>query len=167
MRMHHTLALIASLIMPVAWASDAQAAPWHTVRHADDGFVVEFSDNVSGTPTTGSNYRATQYVQDGGSYAYIVAATVYEVGVSIDFDENVKRAMSVLNCSSIDSEVSPSSSADRNREIHGSKCNQGVRAGVAFFLAGRRFYQVMYLIPNDSDSSDAEHFLHSFKLIAE
>lgn len=166
MRTRYKLVLVSSLLMAAESLCVSEAAPWQTVSYAEDGFAVDFSGEVYSTTENESGYRSTHYIQDGGDYGYFVFATQYAEGAAIDFDGNGNRGISVLECAVTDDDTSPASAADRSREYHGSKCSLGVRAGIAYFLAGRWFYQVMYLIPDDGDSSDAEHFLHSFKLIA-
>ncbi len=161
--MQNKLVWTLCFVIALAGSTPARAETWQTRVFKEHGFSIDFSGDVFDKPVEVTAGRGTQYIQDGGSFAYFVTASLFEN--DFDFDSGVARGMSVLSCTVTDSDISPASSADRSREIHGSNCSGGVRAGVAYFLVGKRFYQVMYLIPADGDPTNAEHFLHSFKLI--
>lgn len=168
-----TITRIAALALTIAGTTTAQAAPWQTHKYETDGFAIEFSGDVLTKPidvnadTLSKMIRTTSYLQDGGNvYAYIVGASLFKDDASFDFDAGVKGTMATYKCTVIDSDTSPTGTGDRAREIHGSKCDGGtIRVGARFFLVGKWFYQVAYLITEEANAADAEHFLQSFGLI--
>lgn len=166
--------LFASLAFAAASASAAQAATWQTHRYETDGFTIEFSGDVLTKPidvntdTLNQMVRTTSYIQDGGNtYAYIVGASLFKPDAGFDFEAGVKGTMDSYKCAVIGSDTSPAGIGDRAREIHASKCSGGtIRVGAKFFIVGKWFYQIAYLIAPAANAADAEHFLRSFKLIA-
>ena len=166
--------IFASLVFAALSTAAAQTATWQTHRYETDGFTIEFSGDVLTKPidvntdTLSKMVRTTSYIQDGGNtYAYIVGASLFKDDASFDFEAGVKGTMDTYKCAVTDSDTSPTDIGDRAREIHASNCNGGtIRVGARFFLVGKWFYQLAYLIAPEANAADAEHFLQSFKLIA-
>ena len=157
----------ALLLAPLA---AADAADWRTSTYETDGFSVEFSGGVQVVPDQVDDnakqriVQSTQYIQDGGTYAYIIAAALYTPNTSVDLDASANRGLAALQCGKTESDTKSVTPDATMREVYASNCASGARIGVRFFQRGQRFYQVMYLVTQDSQIADAKHFLTSFKL---
>ena len=154
-----------------AMSAPAGAAEWRLVTVKPDGFSIDFSGDIAieatvlDEKTLQALVRSTMYMQDGGNTAYVAAATLSK-GV-LNFQSGVDQTMATYKCGHTDSDDSKTlADGTINRVIYANHCLDG-NATVAgsFFVRGQWFYQVIYLIPDGADTADAEHFLHSFKLL--
>jgi hypothetical protein len=164
--------LLCVVVLLMATRTGAGATTWKTFRYAQDRFEIQFPDKaeIKLSPTTinaetrGKIVRATDYLLDGGEYAYIVGASLLKVDVN--FEGGVKSSFDGLKCKTTSSDKPLSYPKGRARELHGENCMEGtIRAGARYFTTGKWFYQILYLVPNDAKyQDDAEHFLSSFKI---
>jgi len=167
MRPTWTIVAILLLGMPPATAS---AAAWRTSVYETDGFSVAFSGGIKVEPMNLDEnarknlVRATMYSQDNGTFWYGVGASLWTADASLNFDDGVSGTMNSYKCAKTDSDVRSSLPGGSMREIFASGCENAARIGARFFLRGRWFYQVVYLISSDDQADDAKHFLASFKL---
>jgi hypothetical protein len=163
-------ACIASLL---STASGADATTWKAYRYVEDKFEVQFPDKseIKPSPSTINDdikakiVRATDYLLDGGDYAYIVGASLLKVDVN--FDGAAKSSFEGLRCKTTSSDKLLNYPAGRARELRGDDCMEGtIRAGARYYTTAKWFYQILYLVPQDAKfREDAEHFLTSFKII--
>lgn len=151
-------------------AAAAQAAGWHLQTLKTDGFSIEFSGDMQVQPTPLKNetqsavVRSTIYMQDGGSYAFLVGATLLKGGFS--FPAGVSGTLESYKCATTDRDESGSMrDGTQTRVVHLHGCANGLKVGASFFMRGQWFYQVVYLIPESSSAADGEHFLASFRLL--
>jgi hypothetical protein len=149
----------------------AQTSKGSTI-YETDGFEVEFSGQVEVaqteiTPDSAKRLvRATNYLQSGSDFAYMVNATV--VRGTVNFSEAVRRSFQAINCRSIVTDTALPFPAGQARELHGIDCHDGTaHAEARYFTAGRRFYQVLFLIKDSGDLQAARRFLESFKVIVQ
>lgn len=148
----------------------AETVTWRKQTYATDGFEVEFSGAVKVTPTklnaetAKKIVRSTDYLQDGGSRAYIVSASI--VKGELNFDEGVKGNRDSLKCKKTTSDTPLNLAGGRGREVRGEGCVDGtIVAEGRYFVKGKAFYQVVFLITDASDLESGRHFLRSFKII--
>lgn len=138
-----------------------------------DGFEVEFSGHVEVaqteiTPDSAKRLvRATNYLRQGGDFAYMVNATIARG--TVNFSQASRSSFQALKCRSIVSDTALPFPAGQARELRGTDCHDGTaRAEARYFTAGRRFYQVFFLIKQDGgDLQAARRFLESFKVIVQ
>ena len=172
MSSHRVCLLVFCLIFLLAGAIDADAQSWKKHRYATDGFEVEFSGEVKGTPTQLNPetqkkiVRAMQYMQDSGNFVYAVAYSLNKQGVN--FEEGSKSSFAALKCKTTTSDTPLTLPGGRGREFRGVDCHDGtMRAECRYFTTGKWFYQVITLFKKDGgDEKAARYFLQSFKLIA-
>jgi hypothetical protein len=163
--------LLSAFVLLLASAIDADAATWKKYSNTVDGFEVEFSGAVKVTPTeidaetAKKLVRSTNYLQDEGSYAYIVGATLLKG--EVNFDAGVKASMGKFECKTMTSDTPLNFTGGRAREVRGTDCVNGTRAECRYFTKGKWFYQVISLFKQDGgDVAAARYFLQSFKVIA-
>lgn len=164
---------LATAVALVTHATTAEAADWRKYEYANEGFSIEFSGNVAvkqtdlSADTLSKMVSSTSYVQDGGAtLAYVMAASRFKDEVEFNFDAGVKGTMDTYTCKVTESDTASTKGGKNTREVHASKCVDGtVRVGARFFMVGKWFYQVVYLIGPTESLADAEHYLQSFKLI--
>lgn len=164
--MTRCLVLLSCLALFAAQTSKAST-------YETDGFEVEFSGHVAVaetevTPDSAKRLvRATNYLQEGSDFAYMVNATIARG--TVNFSEAVRRSFQAINCRSIVSDTALPFPAGQARELRGIDCHDGTaRAEARYFTAGRRFYQVLFLIKKDSgDLEAARRFLESFRVIVQ
>jgi hypothetical protein len=170
--MTRRLVLLSCLAL-LAGAVETQAQPSKGSTYEADGFEVEFSGRIEVaqteiTPVLAKRLvRATNYLQEGSDFAYMVNVTI--VRGPVNFSEGVKRSFQAINCRSIVSDTALPFPAGQGRELRGIDCHDGTaRAEARYFAAGRRFYQVLFLIKKGSgDLQAARRFLESFKVIVQ
>jgi len=170
--MTRRLVLLSCLAL-FAGAVETHAQTSKGSTYETDGFEVEFSGHVEVaqteiTPESAKRLvRATNYLQKGSDFAYMVNATI--VRGTVNFSEAVKRSFQAFDCRSIVSDAALPFPAGQARELRGIDCPAGTaRAEARYFTAGRRFYQVLFLIKKDSgDLQAARRFLESFKVIVQ
>jgi hypothetical protein len=144
------------------------AEEWKQHRYQADGFQVEFSGQISVTETKMSPEtqkvvsRSTQYLQDGGSYAYIVTSGLYTK--TPNFEGGVKSGNASGACEKLEGKPVSIPGADQGREFVGTGCKSG-RWLNRYFLKGKWFYQILAIWPEDGDAESARHFVESFKLL--
>jgi hypothetical protein len=173
MIVRRSLLLCACIASLLSTQSGAGATTWKTYRYVEDKFEIQFPDKVEIklSPTTINDetkakiVRATDYLMDGGDYAYIVGASLLKVDVN--FDGGVKSSFGGVKCKTNPGDKMLNYPAGLARELHGEDCMEGtIRAGARYFTTGKWFYQILYLVPKDLKfREDAEHFLTSFKVI--
>jgi hypothetical protein len=162
--------LASSLALLLAGIATVQAQGWTKYAYDGDGFEVEFSGKVDISPTavdaeTQSRiYRATNYLQEGGDYAFIVAASLQRVPVN--FDNGVAQSIGALKCKSIYRDVALPFAPGRARELRATSCVDGrFRADARYYTQGSWFYQVLALHPIDGKrDADARRFVESFRV---
>ncbi len=165
--MHARRLCLLLCVLVFAGASEA-GAQWKKHSYPADRFEVEFSDTIQVTPTAINAetkkrvVRATDYMQGGGSYAYMVGAALLRNPVN--FDAGVKGSFGKLNCKTITVDRPLTFAGGIAREMRGEDCD-GLRAEGRYFATGNWFFQVFYLIQKNGDVASAQHFLHSFKVI--
>jgi hypothetical protein len=159
------------LVILLAGTIDAHAQSWKKHRYVTDGFEIEFSGEVKGTPTPLNPetqkkvVRAMQYMQDGGDYVYAVAFSLNKEGVN--FEEGPKASFAALKCKTTIGDTPLPLPGGRGREIRGVDCHDGtMRAECRYYTTGKWFYQVITLFKKDGgDEKAARYFLQSFKTI--
>jgi hypothetical protein len=160
------------LLLLFTAALEAQTA-WTKHTYSTDGFEVEFSGPVKLDPTAVDAetrrliVRATNYLQEGGGYAFIVGASLQRVPVN--FENGVGDSWRYMNCAAKVSDTPLPFKGGRAREIRGTNCRppEGgqYRADTRYFTVGRWFYQVLALHPIDgSREADARRFVESFRV---
>lgn len=163
--------LFSLLILLLTTIDVVQAQTWKKHTYATDGFQVEFSGDVTISPTAVDAetkkkiVRATSYLEDGGEYSYIVAASLQLVDVN--FENGVKRSFAAIKCATTTADTPLTFAAGRARELRGTKCHDGTfRVDARYFTVGKRFYQAMAIHPiNGSHAANARRFIESFKVI--
>lgn len=146
----------------------ADAAEWKQQRYTADGFQVEFSGQTSVNETEMSAetrkvvVRSSQYLQDGGSYAYIVMAALYTRAPN--FESGMKSGNATGACKTLAEKTISMAGADQAREFDGSGCKIG-RWLARYVLKGNWLYQILAIYPNDGDADAARRFVNSFKLL--
>ena len=164
--------LMFCLVFLLASVLDADAQSWKKHRYLTDGFEVEFSGDVQVKPTKLSDetkkkvVRATDYMQDGGTFVYAVAASLNKEGVN--FDRGATASFAALKCKATTSDTALTLPGGRGRELRGVDCHDGtMRAESRYYTTGKWFYQVITLFKkDDGNEKAARYFLQSFKTIA-
>jgi len=169
---HRVCLLMSCLVFLLAGVIDAHAQSWKKHRYVTDGFEVEFSGDVQVKPTTLSAetkkkvVRATDYMQDAGTFVYAVAASLNKEGVN--FDGGATASFAALKCKTTTGDTPMTlPGAGRGREFRGVDCHDGtMRAESRYYTTGKWFYQVITLFKKDGGGEKAaRYFLLSFKLI--
>ena len=146
----------------------ANAADWKQQKYTADGFQVEFSGATSVSDTDISTetkklvVRSTNYLQDGGTYAYIASATLYKNGA--DIAKGSEASFATGKCKT-KTQAEIAIAGAKGRGYVGSDCDQGRRWEARYFVKGRWFYQALAIFAADGDTESARHFLDSFKLL--
>jgi hypothetical protein len=162
--------LLTSVVLLVVGTAALQAQTWTRHSYATDGFEVEFSGRVDVSPTAVDGetrsriFRATNYLQDGGDFAFIVAASLQRVPVN--FENGVEQSIGALKCATTISNTTLPFSRGRAREVRATGCVSGkFRAHARYFTQGSWFYQVLALHPvNGSREAEAQRFVESFRV---
>ena len=153
----------------LSFVPSAHAAEWTQHRYPADGFQVEFSGQISVAETELSAearkkvVRSSQYLQDGGAYAYIVTAGLYVNGPN--FEAGVKAGNSSGECKTLSEKTISISGATQAVEFVGTGCKNG-RRETRYIVKGNWFYHILAIFPDDGDAEAARYFLNSFKLIS-
>jgi len=106
--MTRRLVLLSCLAL-FAGAVETHAQTSKGSTYETDGFEVEFSGHVEVaqteiTPDSAKRLvRATNYLQEGSDFAYMVNATI--VRGTVNFSEAVRRSFQAINCRSIVSDT--------------------------------------------------------------
>lgn len=161
------LAFCLALALPFT----GHAQNWRVHSYPEDGFEVQFSGFVSVKPVEVSAeireriVRGTQYMQDGGSHVYLVAASLNRYAVN--FESGVEQSFAGLSCKTRLDDRALQSASGQARELRGSDCVDGkYRAEARYHQSGLWFYQVLTLFRKDvGDEASARYFLQSFKVI--
>ena len=160
------LGLLGFLVLLTWTGADAQV--WKLYKSASDHFQVEFSGDVKveKKPDPGGKYASTVYSQDGGSYAYQVWTILYQV--DWNFDNGVKGALDVAKCKNKTNDKRLPFSPGHARDVSATNCFEDkYRFEGRFFQAGKWFYQVLALVPNNGgDLGAARRFVESFKIVS-
>jgi hypothetical protein len=161
--------LVIFLVLALPFACQAQQ--WRVHSYPEDGFEVQFSGFVNVKPVEVSAeireriVRGTQYMQDGGSHVYVVAASLNRHAVN--FESGVEQSFAGLSCKAkVEDRIIPFAPGQA-RELRGSDCVDGkYRAEARYHQSGLWFYQVLTLFRTDAgDEASARYFLQSFKVI--
>lgn len=163
-----TVAFAAGLVLAGSFASAQQ---WRKHTYAADGFAVDFFGEVKIDPTEvapGSKdriVRSTNYLQDEGSAAYIVGATLARY--SVEFDKGVTASFNALQCKTKTSDTPLNFPSGKAREITGTDCtgDGSLAVEARYFQVGNWFYQVMAIIGKGQDKEQARRFVTSFSSI--
>lgn len=164
-----SMAFAAGLVLVAGFASAQQ---WRKHTYAADGFAVDFFGEVKIEPTAvepGSKeriIRSTNYLQDEGSAAYIVGATLARY--SVDFDKGVTASFNALQCKTKTGDTPLNFPSGKAREITGTDCTADGSLAVEarYFQVGNWFYQVMAIMGKGQDKEQARRFVTSFSSIA-
>lgn len=164
-----SLAAVAFLALGVTGAA---AATWQVHRFDADRFSVEFSGPVTVMQTPLKDevrakvVHSTIYEQDGGSFAFLVGATEYNI--DYNFDGAINGTIAPYKCVSETATPLSAPNASLAREVRATNCAaiDGATTVVDFYRVGNWLYQVLYSIPAGADPSDAEHFRQSFVIYA-
>ena len=161
--------LFSSLILLLVGIAVVEAQSWVKHTYAADNFEVEFSGKVNITPTAVDDvtrtriFRATNYLQDGSNYAFIVAASLQHV--EVNFENGVQMSWGAMKCATKVSDTPLQFPRGRAREVRGTNCADGFRADARYFTVDRWFYQVLALHPSDGSlEADARRFVNSFRV---
>ena len=165
------IANVIALLLLCTWSATSVAQQWRVHSYPEDGFEVQFSGFVNVKPVEVSAeireriVRGTQYMQDGGSYVYVVAASLNRY--ALNFDNGVAQSFAGLSCKSTLDDRVIQSPWGRGRELRGTNCVDGkYRAEVQYHQSGLWFYQVLTLFRKDvGDEASARYFLQSFKVL--
>jgi hypothetical protein len=160
-------AFLLLLLLPFA----VSAQQWRVHSYPEDGFEVQFSGFVTVKPIEVTAevreriVRGTQYMQDGGSHVYMVAASLNRYAVN--FENGVQQSFAGLSCKTKVEDRVIQSGTGQARELRGSDCVDGkYRAEARYHQSGLWFYQVLTLFRKDvGDEASARYFLQSFKVI--
>lgn len=158
---------LAAAGVSLAKADDKPAPNWVKQINKTDHFEVEFSGPVEISKMELSPEvmkvmsKGTQYLEDGGAFAYIVAVTEYTKPISLE--NGSKASFESLKCESSQSRDLTAGGIS-GREIDGANCAAG--KGLArYFVVGNTFYQTITVVPDDATNKAlAVHFLDSFKI---
>jgi hypothetical protein len=152
----------------VGLTAGAHAADWKQHRYTADGFQIEFSGQISVKETEMSAetrekvVRSTQYIQDGGPYAYLVTVGLYKGGVN--FEAGIKSSLANSQCKTSAGKAISIPGATQGREVLGTGCKHG-RWEARYFARDKSFYFILAIFPEDGDAESARYFLNSFKLL--
>lgn len=149
----------------------ALAQQWRAHSYPDEGFRVEFNGPVIVRPieldaeTRERIVRGTQYMQDGGTYIRVAAASLNRF--NLNFDSGAEKSFAGLQCKTMLSDSPFDAPWGKGRELQGTDCVDGsYRAEARYHQSGLWFYQVLTLFQKDSgDAASARYFLDSFKAI--
>jgi hypothetical protein len=162
--------LLSALVLLLVGVAVVEAQGWTKYAYDADGFEVEFSGKVKVDPTavdaeTQSRiFRATNYLQEGADYAFIVAASLQRVPVN--FENGVEKSMGALKCTKTISDKTLPFASGRAREVRATSCVGGqFSADARYFTQGSWFYQVLALHPaSGARNADARRFVESFRV---
>ncbi len=152
-------------------AGHGHAQDWRKQEYRADGFAVEFFGEVKITPTEVAAdakeriTRSTNYLQDEGSSAFIVGATLAKHAV--DFDNGVQASFAALKCQTTVSDQRLNFPRGQAREISGSACTQDGSLAVEtrYYAVGKWFYQVMAIYPKGGSQATPRRFIQSFAVL--
>jgi hypothetical protein len=168
MRIH--LTVVSCVAVWLAGAVGPAAAEWKKQRYVADGFEVEFSGQISVKETDlkpevqEKIIRSTNYLQDGGDFAYLVGASLMRY--SVNFENGVKESFATLQCKVTTKNAPLTVPGATAREVIGTDCTGGLNAENRYMTKDKWFYQVISLFKKDGgDAESARYFLRSFKLI--
>jgi hypothetical protein len=163
-----SVGILAGLLL-FACGATAEPAVWQVYTSADDGFSVQFSGPVKVDPTAIDDkvkdriVRSTNYLQDGGDYAFIVGASLMKY--SVNFDEGVKASFATLKCQTPISEADLKFPGGKAREVLGTDCTSDLRVDSRYFTKAKWFYQAIALSKKEGgDVASVRRFLESFKV---
>jgi len=164
---------LAGICALVATIGIASAAEWTTRTFATDGFAAEFSGDVETRPMDVTKaarkqlVRATIYTQmnERGTRGFLVSANRFADDEPINVSAIARRTMKSYDCKDIVQDNRIDVDGVSAREMRATGCFQGTDLGARFFKRDQWLYQVIYLIQNEADRDDGEHFLASFKLV--
>ena len=153
----------------LAAAPNAGAETWRNYTSAPDGFAVEVSGEVKVSPqaldaaTQERVVRSTQYLQDGGGYAYMVIASLTRIPPN--FEAGVDGSFNAMRCKQALPRQAVPLAEGRAVEIMGTDCFGGQLQVIArYFVKGNWFYQVLSAVPAGGEEN-AARFVRSFKVI--
>lgn len=165
-----TLTCITALLLNIG-SPPALGQNWRRVDYQADGFSVEFSGEVAIAPTQASAEtrerleRSTDYLQDNGSSAYIVGATLARY--SVEFTNGAEASYGSFKCKITLGDVPVAFARGQAREITGTECTDdgSLQVLARYYAVGKWFYQVLAIFPKDGDDTDARRFVSSFALL--
>jgi hypothetical protein len=165
-----SLLFVSGLAWLVGPGSGARAEEWKKQAYPADGFQIEFSGPFSVKATDMSDdtksrlVRSTNYLQESGTAAYLVAAMLMRD--SVNFDGGSSNFYVASKCQDRKEKPVELPGADKGLEILGSNClGNGSHFEERFFQRGKWFYQITAIYTADGDADAARHFLDSFKLL--
>jgi len=150
---------------------DARAQAWRKHVHKSDGFESEFSGEVVVRPSQISEeakariVRSTNYIQNGGNFKYMVAATLTKSGVI--FDKGVEAGFGSYKCQASLGQTALSVANGIGRELRGADCADGFQVEARYYAVGNWFYQVIAQYKAGGGEPAARRFLQSFKVIGQ
>jgi hypothetical protein len=170
--MHWQAQFLALLLLALAASSiDVRAQTWTKHVYKADGFESEFSGEVVVRPSRISEeakarlVRSTNYIQDSGSFKYMVAATLTKAGVN--FEKGAEAGFASYKCQSLLGQTALSLPGGKGREMRGAGCEDGFQVDARYYAAGNWFYQVIAHYKAGGGEAAARRFLHSFKVVGQ
>lgn len=165
-----SLAAGAAALSLTMFAISASAQSWRKHDYRNDGFAVDFSGQINIAPTAVAEeakeriIRSTNYLQDNGSSAYIVGATLAKYRV--EFEKGVEASFNAMKCKIKINDTTLNFPNGKAREISASDCTDdgSLALEARYFEMGKWFYQVMAIYPKGGDKSEALHFVTSFEV---
>jgi hypothetical protein len=164
------LLCLSGIIWLVGSTLSARAEEWKKQAYPADGFQIEFSGPAAVKETDMSDdtksrlVRSTNYLQEGATAAYLVAAMLMKD--SVNFDGGSSNFYLASKCEDRKETAVTLAGADKGLEILGSNClGNGSHFEQRFFQRGKWFYQITAIYTADGDAEAARHFLDSFKLL--
>lgn len=149
-------------------STTAQAQTWTTFKSTADRFEVEFSGNVTTSPTPLGDEamkrteRSTNY-EAGDDPAFAINATLAKF--SINFAGGVHDSFASLKCKTTTNDQSLPFPQGQARTLSGEGCVDGEHSAlVRYFVVDKWFYQVIALF-RPSDEATARHFVESFNVL--
>ena len=153
-------ALVTAVLLAIARSASAQEWSWTEHAYPEQGFRVEFNGPVLVKPLK-VGIRGTQYLQEGGTYLYVVAASL-----GTNLDEGAASSFAKLDCRRRTGEEAVKAPWGVGREVRGADCIDGsYEAEARYHQSGDWFYQVIALYKEaGGDAASARYFLRSFRL---
>jgi len=153
-----------------AGSIDVRAESWRKHVYRPDRFETEFSGEVVVRASQISDAakarieRSTNYIQDGGSFKYMVTAALTKSGVNLD--KGVAAGFGSYKCQSSLGQTALTLPGGTGRETRGAGCEGGFQVDARYYAVGNWFYQVIAHYKAGGEKS-ARRFLQSFKVIGQ
>lgn len=164
--------LALALLAFTAGSLDVRAQSWRKHVYKPDGFEIEFPGEITLHASQISEeakariVRSTNYIKDGGTFKYLVAATLTKAGV--DFEKGVETGFGSYKCQTLRGKTALSVQGGKGREVRGAGCAGGLQVDARYYMTGNWFYQVIAQYKaNSADERAARRFVESFKVIGQ